>query len=112
MMIPAILMVAGGLVVFTSCQPLIRRKIPMNWFYGIRIPAAFESPERWYSINEFGGRKLANWSWLITAFGVIGLFMPQHLLTAYTIAIAPVTLIGAGVPVMQVWLWARKNKRY
>jgi hypothetical protein len=37
----------------------------MNGAYGIRIPAAFESEQRWYDINAYGGRKLAGWSWLV-----------------------------------------------
>ncbi|HPR64167.1 MAG TPA: SdpI family protein [Thermoanaerobaculia bacterium] len=38
--------------------PLLHRKIPMNQWYGVRIPQSLESEERWYAINEMGAREM------------------------------------------------------
>jgi hypothetical protein len=47
-------------LLFGLSLPLVLRKAPMNEFYGIRIPAAFESKQRWYDINAYGGRQFAD----------------------------------------------------
>lgn len=54
---------------FLLSLPLIFRKVPMNHFNGIRLRASFESEERWYDINAYGGRQLAacsEWGYRIT----------------------------------------------
>jgi hypothetical protein len=68
-----------GVIIFVMSWPLILRKVPMNQFYGVRIRAAFESEQRWYDINAYGGRQLATWSLLLIATGVAGFFVsPAH----------------------------------
>ena len=56
--------------------PVIYRKIPMNAFYGIRIPKAFQSEALWYDINEYGGRQFFLWSISLIAAGIGSLFVP------------------------------------
>jgi hypothetical protein len=48
-----------GVLLFGLSLPLVLRKVPMNDLYGIRIPAALESEQRWYDINAYGGRQFA-----------------------------------------------------
>lgn len=38
--------------------PLILRKVPRNWAYGVRTPATLRSDEIWYPANEYGGKAL------------------------------------------------------
>ena len=71
-----------GIITFCVCLPLIYRKVPMNRFYGIRIPQSFVSAERWYDINAYGGRLLVRWSCLIMAIGLAGFFGTVALLPA------------------------------
>ena len=59
----------GGLLVVVAL-PLALRLVPMNRFYGVRIPEAFESDERWYDINAFGGRALAVYGLVLFAFAL------------------------------------------
>ena len=73
-----IIIVLTGLLIFVLNLPLIYRKIPMNSLYGFRIRAAFESEQRWYDINAYGGRQMAIWSWLIIIVGVIGFLVPPE----------------------------------
>ena len=108
MAVPTVITFAG-LLIFVSCQPLIRRKVRMNSVYGIRIPAAFESEEQWYAVNEYGARKLAMWSWLIIAAGVTGFFIPAQHFVTYAWTTAPVTLLSVSIPVLQIIVWARKR---
>jgi len=110
LLVAASLLVVGIVTVGLSL-PLIYRKVPMNRFYGIRIPQAFASTERWYAINAHGGRLLASWSCLITATGLAGFVIPLRLLPAYAIAAACVVLISVVVPLVQIIRWAKATDK-
>ena len=104
----AIITLLSGILIFVVSLPLISRKVPMNGVYGIRIPAAFESDQRWYDINAYGGRQFAAWSWLITAAGVAGFFIPPEHRDVYVLATVAVTLLAIMVPVFQIFRWSRR----
>jgi hypothetical protein len=105
----AIVTLLSGILIFLLCLPLIFRKVPMNRSYGIRIPAAFESEQRWYDINAYGGRRLAAWSWLITVTGMTGFFVSPEQHDNYVLASVAVTLFAVAISVFQVYLWTRKK---
>jgi hypothetical protein len=104
----AIATLLTGLVTMVLCLPLINRQVPRNDLYGIRIAAAFESDQRWYDINAYGGRLMAKWSSLIVAAGICGFFLPQGHVSTYATASLLVTLLAILVPVIKVYLWSRK----
>ena len=105
----AILMSGLGLLILLLCLPLIYRKVPMNLFYGIRIPAAFKSDEHWYEINEYGGALMAKWSALIFAAGLVGFFLPDDSLHLYA-RIAPIIVcLGLGLPIFRTVRWAQSK---
>jgi hypothetical protein len=62
----------SGFVLLAVSLPLVYRRVPMNWFYGFRIPAAFQSQQSWYEINAYSGRLLARWSLGIIVSGLVG----------------------------------------
>jgi uncharacterized membrane protein len=100
---------SAGLVIFFISLPLMYRKIPMNAFYGIRIPAAFKSEQSWYDINAYGGRKLAAWSWLITIAGLGGFFVPFKYLAVYGAVTVVVTLFAIAMPMILTFKWIRRS---
>lgn len=59
--------VALGLIILLVALPPLFKLVPMNRFYGFRIPQAFESEEAWYRINQEGARRLVPWSVLLFA---------------------------------------------
>ena len=61
-----------GLFTAALAVPLILRKVKMNPWYGIRIPEAFKSEERWYEINRHGGWLLLGWGLLIIVTAAVG----------------------------------------
>jgi hypothetical protein len=65
-----------ALVLIGVSLPLVWRKIPMNRWYGIRIPKAFKSEELWYDINAYGGKQLVIWSVPMVVAGIAFLFVP------------------------------------
>jgi len=61
----------GALIALVSI-PLILRMVPMNHFYGVRIPKAFQSERNWYDINAYGGWLLFVYGALLFAWGFVG----------------------------------------
>ena len=51
-----------GLLLIAISIPLVRGSIKMNPLYGKKKKKAFESEEKWYIINKYGGRRLIFWS--------------------------------------------------
>jgi hypothetical protein len=73
--------IACALLIIGISIPLVKRKIKMNSWYGVRIPKSFESEENWYKINVYGGKELIIWSIPIILSGIICFFIPindQH----------------------------------
>lgn len=107
MTIVAITILLSGLLIFLFSLPMIYRKVPMNHFYGVRIPAAFESDQRWYDINAYGGRPMAIGALPIVGAGVTGLFLPADWFLPYAGAATVVTLVSVLVPLVLVLRWSR-----
>lgn len=108
MNVTAIVTLLSGVLIFFVSLPLIRRKVPMNHVYGFRIPAAFESDQRWFSINAYGGRLMAFGSVPIMAAGLVGLFLPGDWFLPYASTATAVTVISLLVPVVLVLRWSRR----
>jgi uncharacterized membrane protein len=64
-----------GILFIVISMPLLRGLIPMNRFYGFRIPKAFTSDANWYAINKYGAKALILWSMVMIAAGVLLLFV-------------------------------------
>jgi len=67
------LFIGTGLLIMVSAVPLIRRKIPMNKWIGVRFRSSFRSDSLWYDINEYGGWALVIASLSVVITGVVGL---------------------------------------
>ena len=89
--------------------PLVYRKIPMNRLWGVRVRAAFESNQRWYDINAYGGRLLAFWSLPVIATGLVGLFLTPEVILAYAWSAAAITLLSVLVPCVQTYAWINRS---
>lgn len=71
-MIPPVAVHCGlGLVITAVAIPMVLRAVPMNRWYGIRIPKAFKSDRLWYDINAYGGKLLLLYGVLLVAFGLV-----------------------------------------
>lgn len=99
-------LLVGGLSLALSI-PLIKGKVKMNYLYGVRFKKSFESEERWYEINRYGGRLLAYWSVSMMAVGVVMFFIPfeaGHVLF-WVVLLYPLTAL---IPALQSYRYARR----
>ncbi len=91
--------------------PLIFRKVKMNGIYGIRIPEAFRSEERWYEINRFGGILFFLWGVGLGILGAAGLRLERSQWPKYnTISFAAIAG-GLLVVVVAIFIYAAKTKK-
>ncbi|HKO02597.1 MAG TPA: SdpI family protein [Thermoanaerobaculia bacterium] len=103
-----IIHIAAGAFVALTAIPLALRLVPMNRYYGVRIPKAYRSDRNWYAINAFGG-------WLMLAYGVtlvvFGIFFgptapDPRSISSLPFVLGPMLLI---LPVLAlIFLYARR----
>ena len=97
-----------GLLLLVMGIPLMLRKVPMNQTFGIRIRAAFESEQRWYDVNAYGGRQFFIWSWLLIIGGVIGFFVQPGWFNYYLYGDLLAAALALGMPLLLLRRWVRR----
>jgi len=103
--------IGTALLLIVLSIPLVKRKIKMNDFYGVRIKKAFESEENWFNINEYGGKQLIIWSMPMFLVGIICFLIsmedPNAIVLPLILGFAPMTvcIVGALIRILE---YARK----
>jgi hypothetical protein len=99
--------ISSGLLLIIVCLPLVKRKIKMNRWYGMRLPKAFVSENNWYNINEYGGRQFIYWSMPVVLSGVILLLLPPIGAGAAVFAgLLPAAFLA--VPMIKLFIYSGK----
>ena len=96
--IPYVHLSIGFFTVILSV-PLVRRKIPMNHIYGIRVRKAFVSDQNWYALNAYGGKLLLWFGVFVFCCGYFGFSLapPPTSIWAPVFLVVPLSAI---VPVI------------
>jgi predicted Ser/Thr protein kinase len=98
-----------GCLLFAISLPLWLRLVPMNSFYGVRLPSTFSSNERWYAVNAVFGKHLFIWSLTVIGAGVAGFYqLPRHQ-DAYPWAAITLTLVAVATSVAATLWWMRQH---
>ncbi len=98
-----------GLLFFVLSLPLWLRLVPMNSFYGVRLPSTFASDERWYAVNAVFGKHLTWWSLAVIAAGIAGFYqLPRHQ-DAYPWAAITLSLVAVAASVVATLWWMRQH---
>ena len=88
--------------------PLLKRKIKMNYIYGIKIKKAYSSEENWYKINEYGAKRILLWSPIFLIIAIFGFFIEfglnYELIMIY--ALVPICLLI--IPIIEIFRYAKK----
>jgi hypothetical protein len=98
-----------GCLLFVLSLPLWLRLVPMNSFYGVRLPSTFASDERWYDVNAVFGKHLTWWSLAVIAAGLAGFYqLPRHQ-DAYPWAAITLSLVAVASSVVATMWWMRQH---
>ena len=73
--LPAVSLILGALFVALAV-PLIRRRIPPNHWYGLRVPATLAHERVWYEANARAGRELLALGTFVIALGAFLYVVP------------------------------------
>ena len=65
-----------GVIFILVSLPLVKKKVPMNRYYGFRIAKAFVSDDNWYKINSYGGRQFIRWAIALIMIGILYFIVP------------------------------------
>ncbi|HUJ18404.1 MAG TPA: SdpI family protein [Nitrospirota bacterium] len=96
-----------GILVIALCLPLLKNKIGMNYFYGVRFRKSFKPDENWYKINRFGARRMIIWSVVIIIIGMLSLIIPVGARKSLHPLLARSPLIFI-IPTIESWLFAKR----
>jgi len=101
-----IVTVGVGVLFVVIAIPLIRRRIPPNGLYGLRVPATFADEWVWYEANARSGRDLLVLGILLAALAIV---LP-NLGIGVAAYIAWGVVAGAGAIAMGIVGWWRANR--
>lgn len=87
-------LVAGILFVVMSI-PLIKRKIKINHWYGIRLPQTMTDENIWYEVNEIMGKYLLIFGIIVVILSLVLFLMPMVSELTAVIIISIFLLIGS-----------------
>jgi uncharacterized membrane protein len=79
-----LLFVGGGLLLCVLSVPLLRRKVPSNGWYGVRLPATLRDEALWYRANAYAGKCLLVAGLIFTLFALVLPFVPGMALDTYS----------------------------
>ena len=106
-MVMGLTIICSAVIVILISIPMLKRKIPMNRWYGARFKKSFESEENWYRINAYSAKQLILWTIPILIIGIVTLFLPLEGNTGLFNAIAFSPLLVC-VPCLLSYRYARK----
>ena len=101
----------AALLAIAAAVPLMRGAVKMNAWYGVRIPAAFESEESWFDLNRYGGRLLFLWGLCIVATALVGTQLRKNAWVAYDWAALVIVMSGLALVIALIFRHAGKKKR-
>ena len=105
--LPTILLfIAVGILFVALAVPMIRRRVPPNALYGLRVPATFADESVWYEANARSGRDLLGLG-LLT--GMLALVLPFLVSDpAYSLLMAGILIAGALGLAVRGWRTANR----
>lgn len=101
------LFVGSALLLVILAVPMIRRRVPQNDLYGLRVPATFADEWVWYEANARSGLDLLVLGLLLL---VMALTLPLVDLPDWTYALVWSAVAVVGALVMAAVGWRRANR--
>jgi uncharacterized membrane protein len=91
-------LVASGLILVAAGVPLMRRRVPPNRWYGVRLRATLADERVWYAVNERSGRDLIVVGVTVALVALGAPFaLPHWLPELRVLAVAIVLVVGLAI---------------
>jgi uncharacterized membrane protein len=71
-----LLFVGSGMLLLVLSVPMMRRMLPPNYWYGVRLPRTLRDERLWYDANAFGGKCLFGAGLIWTAGALLFALIP------------------------------------
>jgi uncharacterized membrane protein len=98
----------AGILFVILGVPMMRRRVPPNGAYGLRVPATFADEWVWYEANALSGRDFVYLGAVIAVLALVLPFVPGMSDPTYSLAL--VTLLVGGTIWIAVAGWRRANR--
>jgi uncharacterized membrane protein len=102
------LSIAFGILFIGISVPLVRRRVPPNGVYGLRVPATFADEWVWYEANALSGRDMILVGVLLVIVGFALPFVPA--LSASAQPLVAVATMVVGITIAAIVGWRRANR--
>ncbi len=100
--------VGTGLLLMGISVPLVRRRVPPNGLYGLRVPATQRDPAVWYEANAQHGRDMIGVGALVVGCALALPLATPVTAEAYGLGMSALLVVGAvGAGVVG---WRRANR--
>ena len=97
-----------GIIFIAVSIPLIKRKVKINNWYGVRLPQTMKNEEIWYEVNEKSGKHLFAFGIIIIFFSI--LFYIGNFFSSIVSFVIMTVLIYIGIIVIVVKASSFANK--
>ena len=92
-----LLFASSGLLLIGLSIPLIQRRVKPNYWYGFRTRRTLNSPQIWYDVNAYAGKRLLISGFITTIAAIVlycipGLTEDGYALGMTVFALLPLTL--------------------
>jgi uncharacterized membrane protein len=101
------LSIALGVLFIGISIPMVRRRVPPNGMYGLRVPATFADEWVWYEANALSGRDMIVVGVLLVIVGLALPFVPG--VSASAQVLVAVGVMCVGTVVVAIVGWRRAN---
>ena len=101
-----LLFTAVGILFIALAIPMIRRRVPPNALYGLRVPATFADESVWYEANARSGRDLVGLGLLTIALALVLPFFVKD--PVYSLLMAGLLFAGAISLAVRGWRLANR----
>lgn len=95
MQINIVIFFLTGILFAALALPLIKQKIKINSWYGIRIPQTMENVNVWYKVNKIMGKYIFSWGILISVLSLYFILKPTNPNYLMVYILLGITIIGA-----------------
>jgi len=103
-----VLHISVGILVIAVAVPFLLGRVPMNRWFGTRLPASYASEANWYSMNRYGALQLVWYGAALIVLGIAALLVPPRLAGVWFVAMLAAPAVLAVPMLVMVLRFAKR----